>query len=207
MLKNYWHSLRIPFLLSSVLSIKVAWWQCSGIAFSKKVQVRKLLFARESHFHLAATNNNLQNYSLSVLNDLLRLLLPLKLTVGQHNWYFPFNWEPAVSVRHVCPGWGEESWVPEQGTQAVDSSPALLPIWLHMHHQIMQFQDLGWAEVWRWRLVLLPSIPTMSCVLYWTRAACKRSSLKLAEKTPTSCPTTATESCLLTEMMLENQQP
>lgn len=101
----------IPFLLSSVLSWRVEWWQSSGIAFSKRVQVRKLLFVRESHFHLSATNNNLQKCSLSVFNDLLYLLLPQKLSVDTTG-IFP----PAENQLWLWgTGQGEESWVLEQG--------------------------------------------------------------------------------------------
>lgn len=100
----------IPFLLSSVLSWRVAWWQCSGIAFSKRVQVRKLLFVGESHFHPSATNNNLQKRSLSVFNDLLYLLLPQKLSVDT-NGIFP-SAKNQLWLRGT--GQGEESWVLEQ---------------------------------------------------------------------------------------------
>lgn len=99
----------IPFLLSSVLSWRVAWWQCSGIAFSKRVQVRKLLFVGESHFHPSATNNNLQKRSLSVFNDLLYLLLPQKLSVDTTGIF------PSAKNQLWLRGTGQgEGWVLEQ---------------------------------------------------------------------------------------------
>jgi len=63
------------------------------------------------------------------------------------------------------------SWAWDLITQAVHSSPPLVPIWLLVHHQITQFQVLGWAGGGGdGNLVLLPSITRIElCTsLNWT---------------------------------------
>lgn len=72
-------------------------------------------------------------------------------------------------------------WTGNLIPQAVDSSPPLLPICLHMHHQITQFQtlvELGWR--W-WKLSSATNIKFTAL-----SRACLQTAF-LGKNTPTSC--------------------